>query len=238
MSPRLTVQLRTALALAVLVSQAGSAQARILSAPPEPSLLNITRQWARASSLGDLREVRGGAGYLELRVWGGYGSARATQGVILRRAAGQWSAQLARVMRCEMQIPKSVGDTASRATMQGYMAEARRQCATPLTDVGPGAFIVTTDTLLVERLSAPDSAIEHAWAAAVRAGALKLPATVERSQVVDDAFMYVVEVRNGGDYRAAEIAHLEHPETEADRQIRDVYAAVSRLLPPDQLLKP
>src|SRR3954470_3151333 len=44
-------------ALTLLVAQAGFAQARVVSAPPEPSLLNITRQWSRASILGDLREM-------------------------------------------------------------------------------------------------------------------------------------------------------------------------------------
>lgn len=234
----MTDQLRSALALAVLASSAGSAQARVLSAPPEPSLLSITRQWSRASSLGDLREVRAGPGYLELRVWGGFGLATRTQGVVLRRAAGQWSAFLAQVMRCEIQIPMAVGDTASRATMQRYTAEARRQCGTPLTDVSPGAYIVTADSLVVDRLSAPDSVVEHAWTAAVRAGVLRLPGHVERSRVVGDAFMYVVELRSGGDYRASVIEHVEPPETEADRQVRDVYAAVSRTLRPEQLLKP
>src|SRR5262249_54350522 len=99
-------QLRSALALAVLLSADGFGQARVVSAPPEPSLLNITRQWSRASSLGDLRELRVGSDYRELRVWAGYALTTGTQGVILRRAEGRWSAYLARVMRCELQIPK------------------------------------------------------------------------------------------------------------------------------------
>lgn len=231
-------RLRSALALAVLVSRAGAAQARVLSAPPEPSLLNIVRQWSRASGLGDLREVRAGPGYLELRVWGGFALATRTQGVVLRRADGRWSAFLAQVMRCEIQIPKEVGDTATRATMDRYQAEARRQCGTPLTDVGPGAFIVTAESLLVERVGAADSLVEQAWTAGVRAGALGLPPRVERSLVRDDAFMYVVEVRSGRDYRASVIEHVEPPEGEADRRVREVFAAVSRVLPPEQLLKP
>ena len=230
-------QLRSALALAVLFSEDAVSQARVLSAPPEPSLLNITRQWSRASSLGDLRELRAGSGYLELRVWGGYALTTGTQGVVLRRDEGRWSAFLARVMRCELQIPKGVGDTASRATMRRYVAEARRQCGT-VTDLGAGARVITADTLVVARLSAPDSAIENAWNAAVRAGAFQLPGRIERNRGMDDVFMYVVELRNGGDYRASVIEHLERPETAADQQVRDVYIAVSRLLAPEQLLKP
>ena len=232
------VSLLFALALAVVASQAGFAQARIVSAPPEPSLLNITGQWSRASSLGDLRELRTAPDYRELRVWGGYGLTTETQGVVLRRAGGVWSAFVARVMRCEIKIPLVVGETASRATIQHYTAQARQQCGRKLEDVGPGAHIITTDTLLVVPLSVPESAIEDAWMAAERAGALQLPPRVERNRVIDDAFMYVVELRIGNDYRASTIEHLEQPETKADQQVKDVYAAVNRLLRDDQVLKP
>jgi hypothetical protein len=234
----MTRQLRSALGLVILFSHNSIAQVRVLSAPPEPSLLNITRQWSRASPLGDLRELRTGGGDLELRVWGGYGLTTGTQAVVLRRAGGQWSAFLARVVRCEIQIPRSVGDTASRATMQRYVAEARQHCGTTITDLGAGAQVITTDTVVAQRLSVPDSLIENAWSAAVRAGVFKLPGRVERSPMTDDVFMYVVEVRNGADYRASVIEHLERGETEADQQVKAVYAAVSRLLTPEQQLKP
>ena len=230
--------LHFAITLAVLASQTGFAQARVLSAPPEPSLLNITRQWSRASALGDLRELHTGSDYRELRVWGGYGLTTETQGVVLRRANGQWSAFLARVMRCEINIPRVVGETASRATMQQYTDEARHQCGIKLRDVGPGSQIITTDSLLVDSLSVPGPTIEEAWNGTVRAGVLQLPAHVERQAVIDDVFTYVVELRSGNDYRASAIEHLEHSVTKADQQIKDVYAAVNRLLKDDQVLKP
>lgn len=227
-----------ALAFATLPLHASLAQARVVSAPPETSLLNITRQWSRASSLGDLRELRVGPDHLELRVWGGYGLTTSTQAVVLRRSSGRWSAYLARVLRCEIEVPLSMGDTASRETMRQYVAQARRQCGKSLTDVGPGARIIATDSLVVDRLDVSDSLIESAWTLAVRAGALELPPRVERNRALDDAFMYVVELRRGDDYRASVIEHVEPPETDADRQIKDVYAAVSRVLPPELLLKP
>ena len=230
--------LPVALTFAALLSQTGFAQARIVSAPPEPSLLNITGQWSRASSLGDLRELRTGSDYRELRVWGGYGLTTETQGVVLRRAGGVWSAFVARVMRCEIKIPGVVGETASRATIQQYTAQARQQCGKKLEDVGPGAHILTTDTLLVVPLGVPASAIEEAWTAAERAGALQLPPRVQRNPVIDDVFTYVVEVRTGNDYRASTIEHMERPETKADQQVKDVYAAVNRLLRDEQVLKP
>jgi hypothetical protein len=229
--------LRGVLGLVVVFSQAAVAQARVLSAPPEPSLLNITRHWSRPSSLGDLREIRAGRGYLELRVWGGYTLTTGTQSVVLRRTNGRWSAFLARVLRCSMQLPTDVSDTASPATMQRYRAEARQQCGT-LRDVGAGARILTSDSLVVEPLSVPEAAIERAWTAAVRAGVLELPGRVTRTGVMDDVFTYVVELRSGDEYRASMIEHLERPETRADQQIKDVYGAVSRVLKPEQMLRP
>lgn len=223
---------RAALALALLVaaSQAGVAQARVLSAPPEPSLLNITRQWSRASSLGDLRELRTAPDYRELRIWLGFGLTTETRGFIVRRTNGHWSAFLARVMRCEIEIPRTVGDTASRATMQRYTAEARQHCGTTVPNVTPGARVLTTDTLLVAPLNLPDSTIEAAWAAAERAGVSELPPRVERSASVDDAAMFVIELRNGNEYRASTIEQMAHPETDADRRVTDVYAAVMKAL--------
>ena len=226
---------RAALTLAFITaaSQAVLGQARVLSAPPEPSLLNITRQWSRASSLGDLRELRAAPDYRELRVWLGFGLTTETQGLIVRRANGRWSAFFARVMRCEVQIPKSVGDTASRATTQRYTAEARQHCGTTAAGVAPGVRVITTDTLLVAQLNLPDSTIDAAWTAAERAGVSQLPPRVDRSASVDDAAMFVIELRTGNEYRASAIEQLERPETEADQRVKDVYAAVV-----NQLRKP
>ena len=227
-SPRIIV-----LALIVLVAPRVAAQARVVSAPPEPSLLNIIGQWSRASTLGDLRELRTEADHRELRVWLGFGLTTETQGVILRRAHGRWSAYFARVMRCEIQIPRSVGDTASRATMERYNAEARKRCGTTVADVSPGSQVVTTDTLLVAPLNLPDSTIEAAWRAAERAGVSRLPPRVARSTSADDAATFVIELRSGNEYRASTIEQLEHPETEADQQVKDIYAAVvTRLMSP------
>lgn len=117
-------------------------------------------------------------------------------------------------------------------------AETRRQCGTIVTDVAAGAQIITTDSLVVDQLDVPDAAIEGAWTAALRAGVAELPGRVERNRDVGDAFMYVVEFRRGADYRASVIEHVERAEAEADRQINDVYVAVSRVLPPELVLKP
>ena len=122
--------------------------------------------------------------------------------------------------------------------MHRYVADARRQCGASVTDIGPGAQIITTDSLVVDRLDVPDSTIESAWTAAVRAGVFELPGRVERNRVIDDPFMYVVEVRRGGDYRASAIEHVEPAETGADQRIKDVYAVVNRILPPELVLKP
>jgi hypothetical protein len=223
------------LTLATVVSASHSApgQARVVSAPPEPSLLNITRTWTRASILGDLRELRTRSDYLELRVWGGFGLAE-TQAVVLRRADAHWSAFVGRVIRCEIQIPTSVADTASQTTMRRYVADARRACGTSVTDVSAGARIIATDTLVVTQLDAQESEIEAAWNAALAAGLPQLPARVNRSSATSADFTYVIELRRGDEYRASQIEQVDRPEVEADTQVKDIYAAVRRLLQPRQ----
>jgi hypothetical protein len=115
--------------------------------------------------------------------------------------------------------------------MRHYVAEARRKCGTSVTDVGAGARIITTDTLVVQQLDVPEAEIEAAWKDALSAGVAQLPGRVKRSWTMDDGITYVIELRRGDEYRAAEIEHLERPEVEADAQVKQVYAAVRRLLP-------
>jgi hypothetical protein len=217
-------------ALVVACSRIAFAQARVVSAPSEPSLLNLTRNWSRASALGDLRELKTPSGYLELRVWYGFGPME-TDAVVLRRTGETWSAFHARVMRCELQIPQPVAETASRTTMQRYVAEARRNCGTAISDVGAGARIITADTLIVAQLDVRETAIEEAWNDAFSAGAFQLPARVKHSRTTLDGVTYVIEARRGNEYRAAEIEDVDPPEVEADRQVKRIYDAMQRLLP-------
>jgi len=110
--------------------------------------------------------------------------------------------------------------------MERYSAQARQHCGISVADVAPGAQVVTTDTLLVAQLNLPDSTIDGAWSAAVRAGVSQLPPRVERSASLDDAATFVIELRNGKDYRASAIEQMERPETGTDQRVKDIYAAV------------
>jgi hypothetical protein len=226
----MTHRIRAAVVIMVLSSRPSFGQARVVSAPPEPSLLNLTTGWARASILGDLRELRTQSDHRELRVWRGYGATE-TRAVVLRHAGGHWSASLARVIRCEIQIPRSVGDTAKAATMRLYVAEARRNCGTSVVDVSAGSQIIAADTLVVQPLDVSELEIDAVWKDALGAGALELPGRVKRDRAVDEGMTYLVELRRGNEYRAAEIEHLERPATKADSQVKQIYMAVQRLVP-------
>lgn len=221
---------RAAVAIALLLPRESFAQARVVSAPREPSLLNLTSGWARASTLGDLRELRLSGDHLELRVWRGYGAAE-TQATILRRADGHWSASFARVIRCEIQVPSAVADTASSATMRRFVAEARRQCGQSAVDVAPGARLLATDTLVVQPLAVPETDIEAAWKDAESAGVLQLPGRVEQSAAPAGDVTFLIEVRRGDSYRATEIAEVDPPRVKADSQVRRIYAATQRVRP-------
>jgi hypothetical protein len=219
-----------ALAIGALCSHQGLAQAKVVSAPSEPSLLNLTGNWARASLLGDLRDLRVRRDHIELRVWRGYGSAE-TQAVVLRRADAHWSAFLARVIRCEIQVPAAAYDTASAATMRSFVAEAKRNCGKTVDNVSAGSRIIAADTLVVERLDIPETEVETVWNDAQRAGALQLPARVKHTSTREDGVTYVIELRRGDEYRASEIEHVEPPEVEADSQVQQLFVALQRLRP-------
>jgi hypothetical protein len=221
--------LRVAVML-LLLSQRGAAQARVVSAPREPSLLNLTAGWAHASSLGDLRDLRVSADHLELRVWRGYGASE-TQATILRRTDGHWSASFARVIRCELQVPSAVADTASSATMRRFVAEARQHCGQSTIDVAPGARLLATDTLVVQPLLVPELDIEAAWKEAESAGALQLPPRAERATRSTSDVTLLIEARRGDSYRAMEIEEVDPPEVKADSQVKRIFAAVQRVRP-------
>lgn len=212
----------------LLFSRPGFGQAKVVSAPSEPSLLNLTAGWARASTLGDLRELRVDRDYLELRLWHGYAAAE-TQATILRRERGHWSAFFARVIRCELAVPGQVADTASSATMRRFVAEARRNCGVSVVDVAPGSRLIATDTLFVQPIAVPESDIEAAWKDAQSAGAGELPARARHDAPTTDGSAYLIELRRGDEYRAAEIEDVERPEVKADSQAKQIYAVLRRL---------
>src|SRR4051812_4701612 len=229
--------MRPATALIVLLSLVPGvmqpqrrAQARVVSAPSEPSLLNLTSSWARASTLGDLLEVRMSGDDLELRVWHGFGAAE-TQATILRRAQSHWSAAFARVVRCELQIPGSVGDTASATTMRYFVAEAKRNCGASLVDVPPGSRLITADSLFVQPLELSEAAIDAVWKEVLSGGVDELPGRVAHKTPKDEPLTFVIELRRGGEYRATEIEDVDPPEGKADAQVKQIYAAIRRLRP-------
>src|SRR5690348_17760378 len=92
------------LALATISSTARS-QVKILSDPG--FLLGDTRDWSRASPLGDLRERPTSNDYRELRVWAGYGEF-GTDGIVIRNEDAPGKPCLPVMVRCPLLIPTSV----------------------------------------------------------------------------------------------------------------------------------
>jgi len=60
---------------------------------------------------------------------------------------------------------------------------------------------------------------------------LQLPGRVKRDSTPANGLTYFIEVRRGDEYRASEIEDLERSEVNADRIVKQVYAAVQRLRP-------
>lgn len=215
----------TVVSLLLLAPRVAQPQATVASAPAGDFLLEITRDWARPSPLGDLQERASGPTDFEVRMWSGYGITR-TFGIVLRREAGAWRAWVAHVQSCGITVPLSVGDTASASTRAAFRHEARKNCGAIMGDVGRGGMVFNVDTLALIPLDATSDDIESVWNAAARAGLFFLPPKVPRKSMMMDGTTYVVEVRRGREYRASVIAHVRPPEVEADSQVQRVFEAL------------
>jgi hypothetical protein len=76
----------------------------IPSDPWEPIFFKEINQLAKIAGLQNLRSVALPSGDLEVRIWGGFGE-DFTQGLILKRTTGQWSAL--HLVRVHPKLPKS-----------------------------------------------------------------------------------------------------------------------------------
>ena len=204
------------------------AQARTVSAPAGPSLVDIARQWSRASQLGDLREGQLSAGDVEVRAWTGFGIA-GTHAVRLRREGGLWRAWRISMVSCSIVVPRAAGDTASRTTRTRWEAEARAQCGDTLT-LPTSAHVISVDTLAVVPINAASTVIESAWTGAVQRGMLILPPLPAR-EMTFDGVGYVVEVRQGPAYRASVIQFAGDGSTDAERQMLSIMSSLAPLTP-------
>lgn len=215
-------------AMLLLLPRVTHSQATVVSAPASDFLLTITRDWARSSPLGDLRERVFAPADLEVRAWEGYGLTR-TVGIILRRERDVWRAWFAVVQTCSTTVPISVGDTASPPTRARFQREARANCAASMDNVGRGGRVFSVDTLTLIPMEATGQLIERTWNGAMGAGLLTLPPAVPRKTLMLDGSTYVVEVRRGNEYRASIIQRVNPPEVEVDAQVQRVFDALNAL---------
>jgi hypothetical protein len=205
--------------------------ARVVSVPKNAFLVDLMRQLASESPLGDLRRRATAVDDVEVRAWGGFGLT-GTAGVVLRRERGTWRGWLAEIVSCRADVAIPIADTASATTVAGFVARARRKCDATIGDVRNGAQVYNADTLAITALTADSHTIQRAWDAAVQEGLLTLPPDVARKWLMMDGFTYVIEVRRGAEYRASSIEQLEKPEVPADAQVKNVYDALIRLVRP------
>ena len=224
------------LGLATISSTARS-QVKILSDPG--FLLGDTRDWSRASPLGDLRERPTSNDYRELRVWAGYGEF-GTDGIVIRHEHGTWKAWLAVMVPCTLMIPTSVHDSAHAATLRHYEHLARHRCGGAIGDSSRETYYVQTDTLSLHRLHVDSAAIARAWNDAIDAGIAQLPELAPRAHhgQMLDGLTYVTEMREGYEYRAAEIEYRSDADSTALARVDRVFRAVAKLVQrKDELLR-
>jgi hypothetical protein len=222
-------------AASALPPRSAGAQATRVVADTQSYLLRITQQWGRNSPLGALAERRIGADDVEVRLWEGYGLG-GSAGIVLRRSAGRWSLWEADMVRCMYRVPIAVGDTLTPPSIRRYQALARRRCAernAGEADAPPGTYgwtVVSDDTVGLRPLRLRGRP-EATWTALVEAGVLRLPPSVRRAWTMLDGHTYVLEVRQGAEYRASVIEHTSPPETAADSAMQAVAAIFRRVAP-------
>jgi hypothetical protein len=204
-------------------------QATVVSAPDKDYLLDITRSWSRSSPLGDLREIALGVEDLEIRAWGGYGLG-GTGATIIRRRSGQWSAWQVRRVRCRIIVPTAVADTASQQTQDALLAQAKRQCGASSDDNIRSGSIFTADTLGVVEMRDRASAAERVWRDASTAGLLTLPPEPAKEVMMLDGYHFVLEVRQGKEYRASVFPYIQKSDDAALERIKRVYEAIAKSL--------
>jgi hypothetical protein len=220
------IRLRVGFLLMSMVVVPGSlaGQASRVVEPANGFLLGLTQEWGRSSALGDLKAAALGPAAIELRFWGGYGLA-GTRGVVLRSDGRTWSAHRTIVHRCYVGVPSAALDSAS---LLRYQAEAKRSCGPPTTG---GGYVVKADSVEVVPVGA-QADLGQVWRDAVALGLLDLPPEPGERRFGFDGLTYVVELRQGPEYRASVIRHVRPPRTEADAQVQAIYRLLDERLTP------
>lgn len=180
-------------------------------------LIRLMRERARESPLGDLATKRIAQGAFEFRVWGGFGLG-GTRGLVLTRSArGAWAAFGVEVVYCSIVVPHS--ETLTVARIEALSHKARRECRREY--ASEGGQIISTDTLSIRSLRVPANP-DSIWQRVLSAGLLMLPPFVARHWIMTDGYTFVLELRQGSEYRASMIESLEKPEHPADSVFRAV----------------
>lgn len=217
---------RVLLVFALCVPSVAFSQAESIVEPSRGGLLDLSRNWARNSHLGDLRAREMEGDDIELRFWEGYGLA-GTRGIIARRTAGRWEVWHARVRQCTLYLPIAARETINDSTRDHYRRQALSECGRPRPDTIGAAVVITADTVVLTPQSLPASPSD-AWRDIVSAGVLRLPPRVPRTWQMLDGHHYVIEVRHGNSYRASVIEHVSVPEAEGDHLVQAVAKVIHR----------
>jgi hypothetical protein len=90
-----------------------------------------------------------------------------------------------------------------------------------------GGAMISSDTLRVNAVT-PRISLDRIWQELTGAGVTTLPPYIKRSWVMLDGHTYVAQLRVGRDYRVSRIEHIPRPEVQADREIQQINAILSR----------
>ncbi len=222
------------LILGILISLPSSAQVRVLSEPDNSFLVDVTRDWGKLTRLGDLRMKRMAEDDLEVRFWAGFGLV-GTSGGVLRRSGGEWE-----FVRINVQQYR-VADSDSLAEAEGVLPPCvlgtmGRRCQISTTrhmgSHSKSGFVTGTTYSLSCPYLYNDSRTENQeglaslWQELLEAGIRSLPPDDEVLML--DGLSYVIEVREGNDYRASTFAHVGDPVDKSWEPYREIVQLLAR----------
>ena len=197
-----------------------------MSVPQDTFFLGHTTAIANSGGLRDLRSANMPTGDIEFRFWAGYGL-NGTFGLILRRSNDTWTVEEVEKQSCGIAVYESRQNPLTAAQIAEYEKQALTPCSRR--PRGGGNRVLTAFRLQRGRVDTLPNG-SGLWTEMLDSGAAALPPAVPRKGMMLDGHGFVIEFRDGQQYRASDIDCMV-PEAESGNHVQRIGRLLYRLRP-------